>query len=273
MWQCITLGGIGKEMAEFLKKLAESARKAIDDGVYDIEFTIYHPTFSIKDAIRNCKHAPIITEIKFASPSMGTIRQYSDPTRIAKDMIDSGAIALSILTQPNMFEGSIDYLANSRLNLDVPLLMKDIIISDAQIDAAKKVGADCILLITSLFNANLCEGSIERFTDKAHKLGLEVLLETHAEDEFRQAMKSDADLIGINNRNLDTMQFDIKTTEYILKRCQKRKLVISESGISEAEQIKYLKGVGADAFLVGTGIMQSYNIKDKVMELVMTYET
>lgn len=256
-------------MAEFLKKLAESAKKAIDDGIYDIEFTIYRPTLSIKDAIRNCKHTPIITEIKFASPSMGTIRQYSDPTRIAREMVDSGAIALSILTQPNMFNGSIDYLVNARLALDVPLLMKDIMISDVQIDAAKKIGADCILLIASLFNANLCEGSIESFVDKAHKNDLEVLLETHTEDEFKQAMLTDADLIGINNRNLDTMKIDIKTTEYILKRCEKTKPVISESGISEAEQIKYLKSVGADAFLIGTGIMQSNNIKDKVKELVV----
>jgi len=257
-------------MAEFLKKLAESAKKAIDDGIYDIEFTIYRPTLSIKDAIRNCKHTPIITEIKFASPSMGTIRQYSDPTRIAREMVDSGAIALSILTQPNMFNGSIDYLVNARLALDVPLLMKDIMISDVQIDAAKKIGADCILLIASLFNANLCEGSIERFIDKAHKNDLEVLLETHTEDEFKQAMLTNADLIGINNRNLDTMKIDIKTTEYILKRCEKTKPVISESGISEAEQIRYLKSVGADAFLIGTGIMQSNNIKDKVKELVIT---
>ncbi|HLE34437.1 MAG TPA: indole-3-glycerol-phosphate synthase [Nitrososphaerales archaeon] len=256
-------------MAEFLKKLAESAKKAIDDGIYDIEFTIYRPTLSIKDAIRNCKHTPIITEIKFASPSMGTIRQYSDPTRIAREMVDSGAIALSILTQPNMFDGSIEYLVNARLALDVPLLMKDIMISDVQIDAAKKIGADCILLIASLFNANLCEGSIERFIDKAHKNDLEVLLETHTEDEFRQAMLTNADLIGINNRNLDTMKIDIKTTEYILKRCEKTKPVISESGISKAEQIKYLKSVGADAFLIGTGIMQSNNIKDKVKELVV----
>ncbi len=256
-------------MAEFLKKLAESAKKAIDDGTYDIEFTIYHPTTRIKDAIRNCKHTPIITEIKFASPSMGTIRQYSDPTRIAREMVDSGAIALSILTQPNMFNGSIDYLVNARLALDVPLLMKDLMISDVQIDAAKKIGADCVLLIASLFNANLCEGSIEHFIDKAHRNDLEVLLETHTEDEFRQATRTDADLIGINNRNLDTMKIDIKTTEYILKRCEKTKPVISESGINEAEQIKYLKSVGADAFLIGTGIMQSNNIKDKVKELVV----
>ena len=256
-------------MTEFLNKLAGSAKKAIDDGIYDIEFTIYHPTFSINDAIQSCKHTPIITEIKFASPSMGTIREYSDSTRIAREMVDSGAIALSILTQPNMFDGSIDYLANARLTLDVPLLMKDIMISDVQIDAAKKIGADCILLISSLFNANLCEGGIEHFIDKAHKLDLEVLLETHTEDEFMQAMNSNADLVGINNRNLDTMQINIEITEYILKRCEKRKPVISESGISEREQIRYLKSVGADAFLIGTGIMQSSNIKDKVRELVM----
>jgi len=256
-------------MAKFLKTLADIAKKAINDGVYEINFTIYHPTSSIKNAITNCKHAPIITEIKFASPSMGTIREYADPTRIARDMIDSGAIALSILTQPNMFDGSVNYLANARLTLDAPLLMKDIMISDVQIDAANKIGADCILLIASLFKENLCEGSIEHFTDKAHKLGMEVLLETHTEDEFREAMKSNADLIGINNRNLDTMQIDIKTTEYILKRCGKKKPVISESGISEPDQIRYLKSVGADAFLIGTSIMQSNNIKGTVKELVM----
>jgi len=258
-------------MAEFLKKLAQSARNAVDDGLYNIGFTIYSPSLSIKDSIYKCRHAPIITEIKFASPSMGKIREYSDPTRIARMMVDSGAIALSILTQPKMFDGSIDYLANARLALDVPLLMKDVMISDIQIDAAKKIGADGILLITSLFDANLCEGSIEHFIDKAHRLDLEVLLETHTADEFKQAMKTDADLIGINNRNLDTMQIDIKTTEYILKSCEKRKPVISESGISEPDQIRYLKHVGADAFLIGTSIMQSDNIKDKVKGLVMAY--
>lgn len=256
-------------MAEFLKLLADNARKAINEGNYDINFTIYKPTFSIKNAITNCSHIPIITEIKFASPSMGTIREYADPTRIAKDMIGAGCVGLSILTQPHMFNGSMNYLANVRLITDAPILMKDIMISDVQIDAAKKIGADCILLIASMFNANLCEKSIEYFTEKAHKLGLEVLLETHTQDEFRQAMESDADLIGINNRNLATMNIDIKTTEDILKKCEKKKVVISESGISEPDQIRRLRNVGTDAFLIGTSIMQSSNIKDKVRELVM----
>jgi len=256
-------------MAEFLKTLADNARKAIDDGNYNIDFTIYKPLFSMKNAIKNCKHTPIITEIKFASPSMGTIREYMDPTKIARDMIDAGCIGLSILTQPYMFHGSMNYLANVRLTMDVPILMKDIMISDIQIEAAKKIGADCILLISSMFNENLCENSMEYFTEKAHKLGLEVLVETHTEEEFRQAMHSKADLIGINNRNLGTMNVDVRTTENILKKCAKNKIVISESGISEPDQISYLRGVGADAFLIGTSIMQSNNIKDKVRELVM----
>jgi indole-3-glycerol phosphate synthase len=259
-------------VAEFLKKLAGCAAKAINDGVYDLNFTLYHPVLRISDAIRNCKHAPLITEIKFASPSMGTIRKYSNISYIAKEMVDSGVVALSILTQPSMFDGSPEYLTNAKLSVDVPLLMKDIMISDIQINAAKKIGADCILLIASLFNSNLCEGTVEGFIEKAHRLDLEVLLETHTEQEFREAMNTDADLIGINNRNLDTMQIDIRTTEHILKRCEKRKPVISESGINTAEEIRYLKGGGADAFLIGTGIMQSSNIKEKVRELVMAYE-
>lgn len=258
-------------MAEFLKKLAESARQAIDDGNYEISFTISDSRVSMVKAIRACSHAPLISEIKFASPSAGTIRKYSDPLLIAREMVESGAVGLSILTQPNMFDGRPEYLANTRLVLDVPLLMKDIIVRDLQIDAAKKIGADCILLIAPLFRANLCEGSIEDFIGKAHGLDLEVLLETHSEDEFREAMKSNADLIGINNRNLDTMEVDLGITEQILGSCEKRKPVVSESGISSAEQIRYLKGAGADAFLVGTEIMKSDNIKAKVRELVMAF--
>jgi indole-3-glycerol phosphate synthase len=255
-------------MAKFLKTLVDNARRAIDEGNYDIDFTIYKPAFSMKEAIKKCKQVPIITEIKFASPSMGTIREYMDPSRIARDMIDAGCIGLSILTQPYIFNGSINYLANIRLVTDAPILMKDIMVSDIQFEAAKKVGADCVLLIASIFNESLCENSIDYFIDKAHKMGLEVLLETHTEEEFKQAMDGDADLIGINNRNLDTMNIDIRTTEKLLKTCTKKKPVISESGISEPDQIRYLKSVSADAFLIGTSIMRSSNIKEKVRELI-----
>ncbi|MFQ5941450.1 MAG: indole-3-glycerol-phosphate synthase, partial [Nitrososphaerales archaeon] len=244
-------------MAKFLKILADNARKAIDDGNYNIDFSIYKPIFSIKKAIKNCKHIPILTEIKFASPSMGTISDYTDPTRIARDMVSAGCIGLSVVTQPYMFSGSINYLINIRLITDIPILMKDILISDIQIDAAKKIGADCILLISSMFNENLCENSIEYFTEKAHRLDLEVMVETQTGEEFEEAMSSDADLIGINNRNLATMQVDIKTSEKILKGCEKKKFVVSESGISQPDDIRYLKRIGADAFLVGTSIMQS----------------
>jgi len=258
-------------MVNFLKTLADNAKKAIGNGNYNCNFTIYKPTFSIKNAIANCVCVPILTEVKFASPSIGNIREYTDPTRIARDMIDGGCIGLSVITQPYMFNGSIDYLANIRLITNTPILMKDTIISDIQIEAAEKIGADCILLIASMFSENLCENSVEYFTEEAHKLGLEVLLETHTEEEFKQAMQSNVDLVGINNRNLDTMNVDIKTTEDILKRCEKKKLVISESGISMPDQISYLRSIGTDAFLIGSSIMQSNNIKDKVRELVMAY--
>jgi indole-3-glycerol phosphate synthase len=261
--------GVGKEMAKFLRTLADNARKAIDDGNYNINFTICKPLFSMKKAIITCKNVPVIAEIKFASPSMGKIREYSDPTSIAREMISAGCIGLSILTQPYMFNGSINHLVNVRLLTETPILMKDIMISDIQIDAAKRVGADCILLISSMFRENLCEWSMEYFIEKTHKLGIEVLVETHTEEEFNEAMKTDADLVGINNRNLDTMNVDIMNTANLLKKCEKKRPVISESGISEAEQIRYLRALGVDAFLIGSSIMQSSNIKGKVRELVM----
>ena len=256
-------------MGKFLKTLVDNAKKAIDDQNYDLNFTIYKPVLSMKNAIKNCEFVPILGEIKFASPSVGVIREYAYPQNIAVDMIEAGCIGLSVLTQPYLFNGSVDYLANIRMITNAPILMKDIIISEIQVEAAKKIGADCILLIASIFNENLCQNSIDYFTEKAHKLGLEVLLETHTEEEFKLGMETYVDLVGINNRNLDTMNVDIRTTEKILKRCEKKKFVISESGVSQADQIRYLVGIGADAFLIGTSIMQSNSIQDKVRELVM----
>lgn len=256
-------------MSEFLKDLAEKARRAVDDGAYEVNFSIHKPLFSFTKAIANSANVALITEIKFASPSMGTIRNYSDPVKIAREMIDAGCVGLSVLTQPYRFEGNINYLANIRLATDTSLLMKDVVISDVQIQAAKKIGADAVLLISSLFSKNLCEGSLDSFVDKAHNLEMEVLLETHTEEEFQEGVKSRADLIGINNRNLDTMQVDLRVTENILRNCEKNsKLVVSESGISGPGEVRHLRSIGVDAFLVGTSIMKSDNIKEKVRELV-----
>ena len=252
-----------------LKRLVDNSYKSIDQGVYETKQLFTHDTISLRKAISLCAHTPLITEVKFSSPSQGKIRSKTEPAEIAKTMVDSGAIGISVLTQPSLFDGSIEYLATIRKALmRVPVLMKDITVSTVQIDAGKKVGADCVLLIKSIFDNNLAEDGMEKLLEYAKKRGLEVLIEVHTEQEFGEVLKAKYDLVGINNRNLDNLQVDITNTEKLLKRYNKGKsIIISESGISSPKDIQYLKSAGADAFLVGTSIMQTPDMGAKISEL------
>jgi indole-3-glycerol phosphate synthase len=252
-----------------LEKLVENSQKAINDGIYNIEHRLTKSDKNIIDVIRKNTHASLITEVKFSSPSSGNIRQVSDPVAIAKTMIDGGAIGLSILTQPYLFHGSPQYFAEIRRRVTVPLLMKDIVIDKVQIDAAEKLGADIVLLIQSVFDKKFAK-EIDEFVDYAHKKDLLVLIESHTKNEFQDSIKTHADLLGINNRNLDTLEIDLKITETILKD-QKRdnRIIISESGIETAQDIRYLSHHGTNAFLVGSSIMKSKDIKGLVSSLVL----
>ena len=125
-----------------IKRLVDNSFKAIDEGAYETEHSLTHDAINIRKAVMSCPHAPLITEVKFSSPSQGKIRSKTSPTEIATTMVNSGAIGLSVLTQPYLFEGSVEYLAAIRKSVSVPLLMKDITVSTVQIDAGKKVGAD-----------------------------------------------------------------------------------------------------------------------------------
>jgi indole-3-glycerol phosphate synthase len=251
-----------------IKRLVDNSFRAIDEGAYETKHSLAHDAISIRKAVSSCPHAPLITEVKFSSPSQGRIRGKAPPAEIAATMVNAGAISLSVLTQPYLFDGSIDYLAAIRKAVSVPLLMKDITVSTFQIDAGKKAGADCILLIKAVFDQDLAEESMEKLAEHATKKGLQVLVEVHTEQEFAEVLKAKHGLVGINNRNLDSLQVDIANTERLLKRHGKGKsLIISESGISKPEDIRYLRGAGADAFLVGTSIMETGDVGAKVAEL------
>ena len=258
-------------MAEnILRKLVNNSQAAIDDGVYEIDRELQKSNKDFIQMIRTNTHATLLTEIKFSSPSLGKIRTLTDPVSIANKMISGGARALSVLTQPHLFNGSPEYFMKVREAVDVPLLMKDIIIDKVQIDAAKKIGADFMLVIQSLFDQGYLK-EIDEFIDYGHRNGLEVLLEVHTKQEFENALKTEADLIGINNRNLDTLDIDLKTTEKILDGYEKTRPILSESGIETPEDIQYLKKCGADAFLIGSSIMKSDNIEAQVKKLVNAY--
>ena len=261
-------------MADFLDILARDAKETVELGYYNVEgVTTAKPCLSLKAFIERCKHAPVIAEIKPSSPSRGDLRKISSLKDIVHSMERGGAIGISVLTEPKHFGGSIKFLAEARSQASVPLLMKDITVDPVQMEAASKLGASAVLLIHSLFNRGHVSCSLEEMIRLAHNYGLEVLLENHTRDEFRAALKTEADLIGVNNRDLKNLKVDLKVTEHVLagmKDCDK--IVVSESGIQTPEDIRFLQKCGVKAFLVGSAVMLADDIEEKVKELVHAYE-
>jgi indole-3-glycerol phosphate synthase len=138
-----------------------------------------------------------------------------------------------------------------------------------QIEAASRIQADVVLLIKTLFDRDLCEYQLDEMIEYAHHRGLEVLLETHTKQEFMEAMNSEADLIGINNRNLRTLEVDLEVTETILEECNFDKIIVSESGIKTPRDLLRIKETGARAFLIGSAIMRANDIKEAIQRFVL----
>ena len=258
-------------MSDFMDILAKVAQDTINNDYYENAKPNENKHISLKQAILDCKANPVITEIKSASPSIGVIRKNFESGLIAKEMQRGGATALSVLTEPNYFKGSLEALSQVRDAVQLPIIMKDIVLHPTQIETASKLGANAVLLIQALFNRGYCAKSLEEMIALAHKEGLEVLLETHTQFEFDFAVKTNADLIGINNRDLATLNVNLKTTQSILARTSSNgKVVASESGIKTPIDLRFLRESGARAFLIGTSIMRSDNIEQKVKEFVNT---
>ncbi len=221
----------------------------------------------LKESILKCKRNPVIAEIKPASPSKGIITQNINVEALASMMKLGGAVGLSILTEPKHFRGRTEYLITAR-RCGLPRLMKDIIVDPIQVEAASRIGAEAILLIESLFERNLCDNDLEGTIDLAHDRGMEILLEAHTTEEFERALSTEADLIGINNRDLSTLQTDLDVTRKILSsRHPSNHVVVSESGIDTGDHVRFLRECGASAFLVGSSIMSALNPEEKVREL------
>lgn len=254
-------------MVDFLNALAQKARETIDKGYYEVEKQVETKPVSLKKAILECKHAPIIAEIKVASPSLGVIKRNANVEEIAAAMENGGAVGISVLTEPEYFKGALASFMKVRERTKLPLLMKDIIISPTQLEAAPKIGADAVLLIKALFNRKQCECDVHDMIDYARSKNLEVLLEAHTLQEFLSALKTDADLIGINNRDLQTLKVNLQATKRILQKIDpQEKIIVSESGIKTPADVRFLHECGAHAFLIGSTIMKADNVQKKVEE-------
>lgn len=253
-----------------LDVLAQSALARVRSGYYRVERSSQlEPTRSLKAALKAYGGNPVIAEVKFSSPSVGSIRTKGDPVLLAKAMLRGGATGLSILTDPDHFEGSLMILNRIRAEVSAPLLMKDFVIDTEQVNAARINGADAILLIQTLFDRGYCTLAVEKMIDYAHEQKLEVLLESYTDGEFERASRTAADVLGINNRDLRTMDVNLHQTERIMEQFSgNHGTVVSESGLESPNDLRRLKRCGVTGFLIGTAIMSSNDVEKKVRHFV-----
>jgi len=206
----------------------------------------------------------IIAEIKKASPSLGIIRKDFNPVDIARIYEAGGAAAISVLTDEKFFQGNLSYLTDVKKSVNLPILRKDFIIDAYQIFEARSAGADAILLIAAL----LSKEEMQRYLDLAGQLGMDCLVEVHTEAELKKVLQTNANIIGINNRDLATFKTDLGTTLRLRPMIPAEKIVVSESGIKSRADVEKLKKEGVDAILVGETLMKSDDISSKLRELL-----
>lgn len=198
-------------------------------------------------------NAAVIGEIKTASPSKGIIRQYMDPTFVARDYAKGGATCLSVLTDAEFFHGSAEYLSLARDACKLPVLRKDFIVDAWQVYESRAMGADCILLIL----AALTDGQLRELAALANELGMDVLLEVHDTAELERAQVLPKGLLGINNRNLASFETHLETTLELRQQVPAERTVVTESGIHTPEDVERMRAAEVNAFLVGEAFMQA----------------
>ena len=233
----------------------------LNQKIHDVRCkNTFHDAIKMTDNKKNA----IIGEIKKGSPSKGLIKASFDPQKIANQYEKGGACCLSVLTDSPSFLGCPQDLIDVKLISNLPVLRKDFIFDEYQILESKVMGADCILLILAALTENQAR-TLEEF---AFNLGIEVLLETHNQDELNLANDMKSPLVGINNRNLHTFETNIDVTKKLAPLIKSEKTLISESGLENKEQLEELNKYGVKAFLIGETLMKSDNISFEMKNLV-----
>jgi indole-3-glycerol phosphate synthase len=254
-----------------LDQIIEHKRTEVNDrkSLYPVkllEQSIFFssPTVSMKKYVTRSDKTGIIAEFKRKSPSKGIINAHAPAERTTIGYMQAGASAISVLTDKQFFGGSNDDLVTVRKFNYCPILRKDFTIDEYQIIEAKSIGADAILLIAAVLDPK----QSKQFAALAHKLGLEVLLEVHDEDELQRNLEVGADLIGVNNRNLKTFEVSIDISKKLAPLIPDSVVKVSESGISDPKTIIELREHGYTGFLMGENFMKHSRPEDAAMEFV-----
>jgi indole-3-glycerol phosphate synthase len=226
------------------------------------------PLRDFKAAISIPQKISLIAEIKFASPSAGLIRAKADPISIGRIYENAGAAAISLLTDKRFFQGDLKHLPRLKRAISLPILRKDFIIDEVQIREAFFYGADAILLIARI----LSQGQLTEYIDLCRELGMAPLTEIHSRDDLDKAVAGGTEIIGINNRDLDSFKVDIQTTFKLASLVPSDCILVSESGIRAKGDIRALQTTGIQAILVGSALMRSKDPAKKTNEMVIAGE-
>lgn len=252
-------------MADILDKFIAAAKQNVASGYYSKGEKYEGEKVSLRKKL-DARKFSLIAEIKHASPAGEYSFDDIDVESTAQSFLKNGADAVSVVVEPQIFKGDLGNLAIAK-KTGLPVLFKDFIISDEQMDAAARCGADAMLLVS-----RACDRlglDLNPMIERAHSLGLEVLLECYDEKEMERAIRTDADVLGINNRDLQTLKVDLNRTGNIVKRFENElgKPLISESGVRNRADVEFLMQFGVKGVLVGTAIWKSVDIGEKIREL------
>lgn len=256
---------LDKIIARKKEEISDSKSRISLQQLKDSEF-FNRKIVSLKETLQS--KSGIIAEFKRQSPSKGIINDKVSPLEVVSAYKNFGASAVSILTDKDFFGGSFEDILNVRNHINIPILRKDFMIDEYQFYEAKSMGADVILLIAACLSAN----QVSEFTELAHSLNLEVLLEIHIEEELQHINKN-VDFVGINNRNLKDFKVDLQHSVHLKNQLPKDVLSIAESGIYSEEDFKFLKEKGFDGFLMGEYFMKNEKPEKKFSEFISNVTT
>ena len=254
-------------MHKVLSQILESKKKRMDilnknrEGILSLAGKASAPLILKKRS--SIMEALICAEIKQASPSTGILRKDFDPVAIAKEYEACAVDAISIVTEEEFFMGKLNYIEEVKKAVDLPVLRKDFILEEIQVYESRAAGADAVLLIMGILTAE----KFKALYELCRSLGMHALVEVHTEKELRKALSIGVEIVGINNRNLQTLEVDLETTQRLVSFLPQDVVKVSESGVDSLKDMLWLKGLQVDAVLVGSSLMRAANITEKIKEL------
>ncbi len=235
-----------------LDHFMDNAFSLVMSGYYATRETRTAPVRSLRSSIASGDRMPVIAEFKRRTPSVRDVSSDADITERLTAFAEAGVCGFSILTEPHRFDGSLENLAAASA-FGLPVIMKDFVIATDQVDAAYRFGADAVLLIMDIFGRS--RFNLDVLMEDIHTAGMEAILEVNSSKQFAAAMETEADIIGINNRNLSDLTLDEGRTARVLSEVAKDRPVLGMSGITDPRQVTAMLDAGADAVLIGTSLM------------------